>query len=255
VLLANDPASWPDGVARHVLAEVDSTNAEAARLAPQLTQPTWIMARRQTAARGRRGRAWANPEGNFSATLLMRPDGSPAQAALRSFIAALALADALALICGPGATISLKWPNDVLLNGGKVAGILLESAGQGGQLSHLIIGIGVNLTTSPAPDTVEAGAVQPVSVQGECGVDVTQDALLDYLAHAFAHWEAEFQIYGFALIRNAWMARAAKLGQEITARTMTETISGTFDSLADDGSLILRTSDGRRAIPAADVFF
>ena len=121
--LSADPTAWPEGVARHVLAEVDSTNSEAARLAPQLTQPTWIMAHRQTAARGRRGRAWISPEGNFAATLVMRPGGEPAAAALRSFVAALALADALALVVGPGAVIALKWPNDVLLNGGKVAGI------------------------------------------------------------------------------------------------------------------------------------
>ena len=79
-------------MARHVLAEVDSTNSEAARLAPRLTQPTWILARRQTAARGRRGRAWAAPEGNFFATLVMRPSGDPVAAAQRSFVAALALA-------------------------------------------------------------------------------------------------------------------------------------------------------------------
>lgn len=250
-----DPSTWPEGVARHVLDEVDSTNAEAARLAPNLRQPTWIMARRQTAARGRRGRVWASPAGNFAASLIMRPTGTAAEAALRSFVAALALADTLSLICGPGAVISLKWPNDVLLNGGKVAGILLESAGQGAQVGHLIVGIGVNLVAAPPREMVEAGALTPVSVQGETGVSPTVDEMLDYLAHAFAGWEARLQTYGFAPIRSAWLGRAARLGQQITARTMIETITGRFETLADDGALVLQTPAGRQTISAAEVFF
>lgn len=247
--------AWPETYARHVLAEVDSTNSEAARLAPGLTRPTWIMARRQTAARGRRGRVWISPEGNFAATLMIRPDGDAAQAALRSFVAALALADALALVCGPHAAISLKWPNDVLLNGGKVAGILLESTGQAGRLGHLLIGIGVNLAEAPPPEAVEPGAMRPVSVRGETGLVVTPDELLDHLAPAFARHEAQFRTYGFAPIRTAWLARAARLGQPVTARTMTETVEGRFETIGDDGALILATATGRRALPAADVFF
>lgn len=250
------PDLWPEGVARHVLAEVDSTNSEAARLAAAgLRQPTWIMARRQSAARGRRGRAWVSPEGNFAATLLMRPAGTPANAALRSFVAALALADALAALCGPSARLSLKWPNDVLLNGGKVAGILLESVGQGATVSHLVVGIGVNLVAAPHGDAVEPGAVHPVSVLGETGFVITQDELLEQLAAAFARYDAQLVTYGFAPIRAAWLARAARIGQEITARTMTETITGILDTLGDDGALIMTTPDGRRVIPAADIYF
>lgn len=254
-----DPTAWPEGVARHVLDEVDSTNSEAARLAPHLTQPTWIMARRQTAARGRRGRVWVSPEGNLAATLVMRPAGEPAQVALRSFVAALALADAMALVTGPGAVISLKWPNDVLLNGGKVAGILLESTGAGtgtgAGVSHLAIGIGVNLIAAPPQEAVEPGAAVPVSVLGETGVRIVPEDFLTYLAAAFARWEGQLVTWGFAPVRNAWLGRAARLGQPVTARTMTETITGTFDTLGEDGSLILKTAAGRRAIPAADVYF
>lgn len=246
---------WPEGVARHVISEVDSTNSEAARLAPHLTRPTWIFARRQTAARGRRGRPWLFPEGNFAATLVMRPAGDPATAALRSFVAALALAEALDLIAGPGAVIALKWPNDVLLNGGKVAGILLESAGQGGTVSHLAIGIGVNLIAAPPADAVEPGAVLPVSLLGETGVRVEPELLLDMLACAFARREAQLATCGFGPIRAAWLARAAKLGQTITARTGTEVIEGRFETIAEDGALVVATSQGRRAVPAADVFF
>lgn len=246
---------WPEGVARHVLAEVDSTNSEAQRLAPHLTQPAWILARRQTAARGRRGRAWISPEGNFSATLVMRPAGDPVSAAQRSFVAALALAEALGQAVGPGATLTLKWPNDVLLNGGKVAGILLESAGQGGAVSHLAVGIGVNLVAAPPPEAVEAGSTRPVSVMGETGVRLAPEALLDLIAPAFARWDAQLATWGFAPIRAAWLARAARLGQQLTARTMAETIEGTFETIDESGALVLRTGGGRRTIPAADVFF
>lgn len=242
-------------MARHVLGEVDSTNSEAQRLAPGLTQPTWILARRQTAARGRRGRAWVSPEGNFAATLVMRPKGDPAKAALRSFVAALALADALETVCGPGATVTLKWPNDVLLNGGKVAGILLESAGAGGQVSHLAVGIGVNLISAPPKEAVEEGALTPVSVQGETGIRIPPEEFLTYLSAAFARWERQLITYGFGPIRTAWLARAARLGQPIRARLPGETIEGTFETIAEDGELVLATSQGRRHIPAADVFF
>ena len=250
-----DPFAWPEGVARHVLAEADSTNSEAARLAPRLTQPTWIFAHRQTAARGRRGRGWVSPAGNFGATLVMRPSGTPVEAAQRSFVAALALADALAAVAGPGPVITLKWPNDVLLNGGKVAGILLESAGQGGAVGHLAIGIGVNLAEAPPAGALEPGAHPPVSLLGETGIRIAPQEFLAPLAHAFDRWERQLRTYGFGPIRTAWLARAARIGQRLTARTVAESIDGTFETIAEDGALILTTAEGRRTIPAADVYF
>ena len=248
-------AAWPEGVDRRVLESIDSTNAEAARLASGLTGPCWIMARHQTAARGRRGRPWANPEGHFSATLVLRPAEPPAEAALRSFVAALALRDALAALTGREAALSLKWPNDVLLNGGKVAGILLESAGQGPQMTHLAIGIGVNLQTVPDTSGMEPGTTHPVSVAAETGIRPTQDEMLDALAPAYDRWERQFTTYGFAPIRTAWLDRAARLGEAITARTTQEALTGTFETVDKTGALILSGPRGRVAIPAADVFF
>ena len=250
-----DPFAWPEGVARHALAEVDSTNAEAARMAPGLTQPTWIFAHRQSAARGRRGRGWSAPDGNFGATMVMRPSGTPQEAAQRSFVAALALADALALVAGPGVTLRLKWPNDVLLNGGKVAGILLESAGQGGAVSHLAIGIGVNLAEAPPAEALEPGAHPAASLLGETGLRIAPEDFLSPLANAFDRWERQLTTYGFAPIRTAWLDRAARIGQPITARTGTEIFEGTFETIAEDGALVLATPQGRRVIPAADVYF
>ena len=95
----------------------------------------------------------------------------------------------------------------------------------------------------------------PVSLLAETGVSVGAEDFLNVLAPAFARWEAQFVTYGFPTIRTAWLQRAARLGQRITARTMVETIEGTFETLAEDGSLVLNTGNGRRSLPAADVFF
>ena len=242
-------SDWPVGVGRIVLPEVDSTLSEAARQAPSLAGPTWILAIKQTAGRGRRGRAWSDPAGSFAATLAMRPDGGPEQAALRSFIASLALYDTIVAVTGLNAGVALKWPNDVLMNGGKVAGILLESSGNG----HLSVGIGVNLLN--VPDAVEEGAVPPVSLLSETGTRISPEKFLNYLAPAFAGYEAQFNAYGFGPIRRVWLDRAARLGEVITARTGTCEQTGTFETVDETGALVLRTNKGLQAIPAGEVFF
>ena len=248
-------SAWPQGYGLHILESVDSTLNEAARLAPTLSGPLWILAREQTAARGRRGRAWRAPRGNLSSTLVFRPDDPPERAALRSFVAALALYDAVVAVTGRSGGLALKWPNDVLMNGGKLAGILLESSGQGGTVSHLAIGIGVNLSAAPPADQVEPGAVRPVSLISESGVAVTPDDFLTELAAAFAQHEAQFQTMGFGPIRTAWLDRAARLGQEITARTTTSETTGRFETIDNDGNLVLRSGSTRVTIPAAEIFF
>lgn len=236
-----------------VLPEIDSTNAEAARLAEAGAGPTWILAGFQTLGRGRRGRAWVSPRGNFHATLMDRPAGPPAQVALLSFAAGLALREALAALA-PG-VYTLKWPNDVLLNGGKVAGILLESAGAGGRVSYLAAGMGVNLIAAPDPADLEPGARRPVSVLAETGMRVEPAALLDRLAPAYACLSARLAADGFRPLRDAWLAHAAGLGAPLTARTGTETATGTFETIDATGALVLLTPDGRRSIPAGDVYF
>ena len=246
---------WPQGYGLRVLDEVDSTLDEAARIAPGLAGPEWILAHRQTAARGRRGRSWVVPEGNLSATLVMRPEGGPELAALRSFVAALALYDAVAEVTGRTGGLALKWPNDVLLNGGKLAGILLESAGTGGGLGYLAIGIGVNLADAPPPEAVEAQAVRPVSLAGETGVRIAPEDFLTLLAAAFARYERHMQDFGFDPIRTAWLARAARLGEVIMARTGASEATGRFETVDAAGHLVLETGTGRMTIPAADIYF
>lgn len=209
----------------------------------------------QKAARGRRGRVWKNPRGNFTATLALRPVEPPPVAVLRSFVIALALYDAVVAVTGRADGLALKWPNDVLLNGGKLSGVLLESAGAGGRLSHLFIGIGVNLVDAPPASEVESGAVRPVSLLSETGAHVDPETFLDQLALAYAHHERQFTSYGFAPIRTAWLSRAARLGEVITARTTNSETVGTFETVDEAGNLVLKTARGLVAIPAADVFF
>ena len=247
---------WPSEYGKRVLAEVDSTNAEAARIAATLTGPEWILGLRQTKGRGRRGRPWQDPTGNFAATLVMRPMQAPDQVALRSFVASLALYDAFVAVTARPEAFALKWPNDVLLNGGKVAGILLESAGAtGNTMSHLAIGIGVNLVSAPVPEDVEPSGTRPVSLLSETGALVTPQEFLDVLAAAFANYETQFVTFGFGPIREAWLARAARLGEVITARTSRDETVGTFETVDLSGNLVLKTPQGSVAIPAADVFF
>ena len=242
-------------MARHLLATVDSTNAEAARLATSLSGPVWILAGEQTAGRGRRARNWASPRGNFHATLLMKPTEGLAVVALRSFAAALALRDACVAVTGLPQAFSLKWPNDVLLNEGKLAGILLESAGAGKTAAYLAIGMGVNLIAAPDASQVEPGALPPVSLLGETGIRVEPETFLNHLAPAFARWEARLTTTGFGPLRTEWLAHAARLGDTIRARTGTAMYEGLFETIDDTGALVLQTSSGRMSIPAADVFF
>ncbi len=245
------PGGWPAGYGRRVLADVDSTNAEAARIAAGLAGPEWILALRQTRGRGRRGRDWHDPPGNFAATLVLCSDEAPERLALRSFVASLALYDALVALGGRAEGLALKWPNDLLLNGGKLAGILLETLGPG----RLAIGIGVNLRETPGADAVEQGAFPPVSLASATGVAVSPEDFLAVLAPAYAARESRFAAFGFAPIREAWLGRAARLGDTITARTGKAETTGVFETVDEAGRLVLSTPRGRQAISAAEVFF
>lgn len=247
--------AWPFGYGRRVLASVDSTLSEAARIVSDVKGPEWILALEQTAARGRRGRAWSMPPGNFAATLVLPMAGAPGQAALRSFVMSLALRDAFVAATGRADAFSLKWPNDVLLRGGKVAGILLESVGTGQGMSHLAIGVGVNLASAPDVSEVEEGAVVPIALKPTLGTAISPEDFLDLLADSYARHEDQFRTYGFEPIRTAWLAAAAKRGDVITARTTRDTYVGTFADVDAEGQLVLETAKGRVSIPAGDVYF
>lgn len=245
---------WPEGTGREFHPVLDGTSAEAVRQAGRgVRGPVWIMAGAQSAGRGRRGRGWAMLPGNFAATLLMEPPGGVRHAALRSFVAALALHDALIALTGRPEAFALKWPNDVLLSGRKLAGILLETCGADG--TALAVGIGVNLARAPDPAGLEPDALAPVSLAGALGLTVTPDDLLDRLAPAFADREAELVAGGFAPLREAWLARACGLGAPVVARLPGRSHAGLFETIDAEGALVLATPEGRLVLPAAELHF
>jgi BirA family transcriptional regulator, biotin operon repressor / biotin---[acetyl-CoA-carboxylase] ligase len=243
--------SWPSGYGLKEFAVLDSTNEEARRLASAgETGPLWIRADHQTAGRGRRGRSWESPSGNLMATLLLSPGKAAPDCAQLSFAAALAVSDALARFTT--AEVKLKWPNDVLANGAKIAGILLESASHGtAHPAWLAIGIGVNLKRYPTDTEYPATSLAALGAE----VPDASGALLE-LAATLAKWYEVWRADGFAPIRDAWLARARGLGQRIRARLQNEETTGVFEGIDANGALILREAKDRvRTIAAGEVFF
>ncbi len=232
-----------------VLEETDSTNAEARRRAEAgETGPLWITAGRQTAGRGRRGRSWEMGEGNLAATLLFTTDMPPAEAAQVSFVAALAVAD-LADRYVPAPKVTLKWPNDPLIGGRKVSGILVES-GPGKTGLWVAVGIGVNLAHAPA-DLPAASFAAHMDAPPPKPLEA-----LEHLAEAFERWRALWASAGFSAIAEAWTRRAHGLGEACAAHLGNETVEGVAEGLDPDGALRLRLTDGTiRRITAGDVFF
>jgi BirA family biotin operon repressor/biotin-[acetyl-CoA-carboxylase] ligase len=236
---------WPRGYGLVRLDEIDSTNREALRRAEQgQTGPLWLYTLRQTAGYGRRGRAWEGGDGNLMATLLLTPERSLAERAQLSFVTAIAAAD-MAKHFAPDGDIAVKWPNDILAKGEKLAGMLLEATGP-----VLAIGVGMNLTSFP-PDTEF-----PATALSELGViPPTPADALTFLAARFATWYEVWRWQGFAPIREAWLARALGMGTRIRARLATEERHGVFEGISHDGALLLNEAGVTRAIAAGEIYF
>jgi BirA family biotin operon repressor/biotin-[acetyl-CoA-carboxylase] ligase len=228
---------------------LDSTNEEARRIAAAGAHgPLWIVAERQSAGRGRRGRAWVSEPGNLFATYFDEVDAPLDVCAQASLVAGLAVADVVAGYA-PNAEVTLKWPNDVLLEKRKVAGILLESAPNGG-LVRLVVGIGINLSNHPAGTEFPA-----TSLRTESDAPTPAEAFVR-LAAAWDAWYDAWRSDGFATIRAAWLARAAGRGEKLAVRLGDSETIGVFDDMDDSGALLLRLGDGSRLrVTAGEVFF
>ncbi len=213
---------------------VASTNIEA--LARAGEDRLWVTAREQTAGRGRRGRSWASQPGNLYASLLLQTPAATARCPELSFVAALAVHDAVAPVAA-----RIKWPNDLLIEGRKFTGILIES----GRDNAVVIGIGVNCAHHPD------GTDYPASdLDGRFLPEQLFAALSDAMVLRLGQWQD-----GFASIRADWLARASGLGEAIDVRLPNSTISGLFEDLDEAGRLMLRLPDGRlEPIAAGDVF-
>ena len=239
------------------LESIDSTNAEAKRLAEEgAPDLTIVWAKRQTAGRGRRGREWVSVEGNLYFSIILRMP-YPMQAMTQlSFVAANAVADAVQVACPSGTFVNVKWPNDVLVEGAKISGILMEAqpAFEADEFEWLVLGVGVNVATHPV---VEDGGFPATSLaaQGVTGEGLDVAELLDTLAKAFLGGGGAGGNRGFGPIGGHWLGRARGLGGPVTVRLPNETLHGIFGALDENGALILhRDGQPNRLITAGDVF-
>jgi BirA family biotin operon repressor/biotin-[acetyl-CoA-carboxylase] ligase len=240
---------------------IGSTNAEATVCARKGERgPMWFVTSEQTAGRGRRDRIWIAPRGNLAASVLEVLDVSPPIAATLGFAAGLALESALQKVSLEASLRSagsddmkflLKWPNDVLAGGKKLAGILLEAEPVADHRLAVVVGIGANVVAAPE------GTPTPATSLVALGVHIGAQELFANLSDAWAEFRAIWNNgRGFGEIRRLWLERAAGLGQPVAINTGATTIEGTFDTLDESGCLLVRTFDGKRIpISAGDVYF
>jgi BirA family biotin operon repressor/biotin-[acetyl-CoA-carboxylase] ligase len=261
------PAAREAGYRLESFPEIGSTNAEAlARARAGDPGRLWLVTARQIAGRGRRGSAWQTDAGNLAASLLIVTEADPARAATLAFGAGLALDEALRSVApglahrvaldgseggASGDRLRLKWPNDVLLDGGKLAGILLEAERLADGRFAIIAGFGVNVVAAPA------GLPYPAVALRDLGFSLNAADLFGALSDA---WTSSERVWeggrGFPAIRRLWLDRAAGLGQEVVARTGAEVVRGTFETIDNEGRLIVRLADGTsRAVTAGEVHF
>lgn len=237
----------PAGCQLIVHDSIGSTNEEAKALAQQgAPAGTAVWAREQRAGRGRHGRSWTSPRGNLYLSVIQRPDCAPAAAPQLGFVAGVALAEAIAGLTG--LAVALKWPNDVMIDGKKASGILLESAARAdGTLAWVVIGSGVNVALSPSD-------LPGVTSLREAGADIAVEALLTaYLARLCQNAE-RWRAHGFAPIRARWLEFGPAGASEMRVRLPEGEVSGRFDGLDERGSLLLQTQSGSRRIDMGEVF-
>lgn len=230
---------------RHV-EETGSTNADLLALAGSgAAEGSWLVAVRQTAGRGRQGRAWQSPPGNLYASTLVRLRPGDPQPATLALVAAVALDASVRAFLPDADGLAIKWPNDLLIGGAKLTGILLERQGDA-----VVIGIGVNLAHHPVD--LDRAATS-LAAQG---VEVAPGVFVEVLASEFARWLARWRGEGLAPVRDRWIARAHPRGTPLSARAADGSVTeGLFDGLDSDGALLLRLADGtRHVMHAGDVF-
>jgi BirA family biotin operon repressor/biotin-[acetyl-CoA-carboxylase] ligase len=230
---------------------IDSTNEEALRRARTgAPEGTIVWAREQTGGRGRRGRAWSSPPGNLYTSALLRPAVPPAQAAQLGFLASVALAEAIQSVLPPARRLRCKWPNDLLIDGAKTVGILLEAEGAGPTVDAVVLGMGINIASHPANTPYRATSLHAA------GSDVSVEQMLEILAGRLLAWYLLWKQEGFAPVRQRWLDFAEGLGKPIEVRLEGATLTGRFAALDAGGALDLELADGRhRLVTAGDVVY
>ncbi len=227
------------------------------RLLTGQAAPFWIVAERQSGGRGRHGRQWASPPGNLYATLAVATPCAPANAPQLGFVAGVALHRAVAAVTGlTHPRLAIKWPNDLLLDGAKFAGLLLEGSTVGGRF-HVLIGFGVNIARAPEGTPYRATALSAhESISGaDTGTSrpLTSERILAELGQQWTLAEAVWR-QGFGGVRDAWLKRAALLGESIAVRLPDGERRGLMRGIDESGRLVLDMPEGVVRIDAGDVF-
>lgn len=263
------PTAASDGYRLEALDTVGSTNAQALDHA-RAGDPgkLWVVSKNQQSGRGRRGRAWQSPPGNLAATLLVVADYELKLASTLGFVAGLALADALEAVAPKGSIsvgvdgggnfgkassnrFELKWPNDVLASGAKLAGILLETTMLGANRFAVAVGIGVNVAAHPEDLPYPATSLKKLGAT--CDAETLFLALSDAWAVNARLWS---EGRGLAAIRDRWLKRAAGIGSEVAVRVDNRVVRGIFETIDEDCRFVIRDHDGGVVtIAAGDVHF
>lgn len=228
-----------------------STNDELKRLLGRdASEGTLVVATQQTAGRGRQGRVWLSEPGNLFFSLLLRPRCRIDAAAQLTFLAAVAVAAAVAAVLPKDREVSCKWPNDVLVNGLKTAGILLEAFADNEEVA-VIVGVGVNVAHHPPAEEVLYPAT---SLGREGATGLTPRSVLSGICAALLPRYREWQREGFATLRAQWLERAHGLGEGVVVHLDKERIVGTFLGLDERGALLVQQGTATRTLLAGDVF-
>lgn len=237
----------PWDAALHAHDCVSSTNDEAKQLARTgAPHGTVVSARSQSAGRGRIGRTWTSPPGNLYCSVVLRPGIAPPRVIELGFVAALAVADVVEARIARG-TVSLKWPNDVLVDGAKVAGILLECEAVDRDVPWVVVGIGINVATAPS------GLPYHVTSLREDGAVVDAAVVLDDLLAALQRRLAEWKSLGFERVRRAWVQSAKRRNGVIRVNSNGRDVIGRLANLDPDGALVVKTAGGLERVVAGDV--
>ncbi len=209
----------------------------------------WITAESQSGGRGRNGRSWASAPGNLFASLLLIDPAPLRRAAELGFVTSIALALALRDLLGGDSRLAIKWPNDILHDGAKLAGILLESSSLPEGFA-CVVGIGVNCSSHPEDTLYRATNLTAIA-----GRRVAPETVFEQLTTAMAHWLGVWaEGAGFETIRAEWLSLAAGIGGKISVRRSKDSLEGVFQTIDSTGRLILQQNSGSVAIDAGDVF-
>jgi len=208
-----------------------------------LPEGTVVQCLEQTKGHGRYGREWVSPLGNLYMSILLRPDCPVAKAGQLSFVAAVALSAAMDDVLEDGHRKTLKWPNDILINGKKVSGIIIEK-----QNEAYVLGIGVNILGAPE----EATFLKALAGDNRLAIHPFRDRTLEKLGFYYEQWQTE----GFASIRNLWLSQAQGLNEMLVVKIGDREITGIFRDINENGFLILEAPDGKKIdINSGEVYF